>query len=405
MAHLAITAVTGLLTLLSLDPWPTSRPVEGKLPAQDELAAIEVDGLLLQETKQGLKDVRLVDEVGQEVPYALVILSPGPYKSVPMKMISHQTTKTGSEWLFFFKDHKNYANAGYGLGTIRFKTTDVPRQLKFWGSHDNKTWELMEEKTVYPVNGEQIWDLRNTTQGPYVKLTETAEKKPEKPMEVVEVTLSIQKIYPSDEMVFDLRLIDHKKESSLQEVEWWEIDLGENYGIMKGLMLEAPHTDFNYRFMLHISHDGKEWRFHSEVHHDAHTSPETLEEMRFPVANVARYARLTIHYSAGIAFPEGIWKGFSWRTLLVFKNKSSGSYSLYYGNPGANKPIYDTQLILGAFDQYELLPRLTLGPSNPNPNYKKPWVTPQVIFPAVLVLASLCLGALVLSLLRKTPTA
>lgn len=396
-----------LLGIFQTSPWPHRRAVEGTLPPAGDFAAVELDTTLYKEAQPNLRDLRLVDGASQEVPYQIITLSPRKvFQMVKAKVVKQTPTAQGYEHLLDL-DEKDLP---HGKITLKAKVSSFERNLRIWGSEDGQVWKELNQWSLSPLEGVQSREQKYyTTTARYLKITETVEggKFKVPPIEIVEAAVEAEKTVPGEALFFDIQILSQKEvQNASQKTTQWDLDLGSEHLPLNGLELKIEKEKFSRYVKVESSIDGQEWRF---VNSATLTAPS--KEHPFPYQRLSfstsrdflRYLRLNIEHGDDVPLPVTEIKGYQWRQWLVFKRQGSGPYFVYFGKPGASAPQYDWQPFSEIEKQLPSLTKMSLGPTQPNADYKKPLVTPRLFFILALVFVTVVLGILILSLLRRAP--
>ncbi len=404
-----LATLLGLLLLgaFQTSPWSHRRAVEGTLPPSGDFAAIELDTTLYKEAEPNLRDLRLVDGASQEVPYKMITLSPRKVsQTIKAQVIKQTPTAQGYEHLLDLGENP----FPHWKIILKVKVPGFERNLRIWGSKEAQVWNELNALSLSPIDGIQSREQKYyTTEVRFLKITETAEggKFKVPPIAIVEASVEGEKTAPGEALFFDVQILSQKEvQKASQKTTQWDLDLGSDHLPLDGLELKIEQEKFSRYAKVESSANAQEWRFLNSATLAAPSKEYPFPYQRFPFSrarDLPRYLRLNIERGDDVPLPVTEIKGYQWRQILVFKNQSPGPYFVYFGRPSTSAPQYDWKPFADVEKRLPDLAKLSLGPTQQNPDYKKPFITPRFFFIMALVFVTVVLGILILSLLRRAP--
>ena len=363
-------------------------------------------------TKGQFADVRVIDGQGREAPY---LLSQSQISSSPImsaRLIGLTSTLNGSTEFIADMGGSNTVYSALELN-IRPDSLNFRSQVHVYSAGsllpiESSAWSLVTaDGFIFRVTDPST----GTVSGKYsVSIPATASRYlkvvisegVEGPVNVLGMNVSrdTQTFIGKSSSTFDATVFNDPKKKTTDVT----IDLGAIGRSSDGVTLNINPVSTNYirRVVVEVSDDMNSWRdvggsSISRVSTSIFNGSSNF--VTYSEVN-ARYIRLSIINddnqplsvvnSVDVSAPLH---------AIVFQADSNNSYSLYYGNPSANHPEYDTTQLSSYIDQNNL-PNVMVGPQSENTSYIAPAgpVVPfteknKYLLNTVLVLLVIIIGA------------
>jgi Protein of unknown function (DUF3999) len=402
------------VTIISADfkrsDWQFSKPVEASIAQASGYIRVPLDGETFHRSLRSLADLRIVDDQGSEIPYALFEEREETTEEQFRPKVFNQAVLPGKYSTLTLDLEKEIAN---NTLTLKTKSRNFKRRLEIAGSHDGKQWLVLKNDAyIFDFTGEQKVQLM-TVKYPehryrYLRVRVWNEK--ESPLEIEGATLSLVTTKTPRRVVRPSTLLSREEDSKLK-ASVVVLDLKYEKLPSDFLTIDTPEENFSRRVEIQGSNDQKAWQ--SLLQSDLYrfrTAKYSVEKKTLPFPEARHRYLKVIFYNQDdpplklAAFEvQGIEKD------LIFQFQPGRPYSLYYGNPTAQAPKYDIERVK-SYLSVDSLPSARLGGEDENRDYrpsgpKCPWTETQpVLFWGVLILLVTALGSYILRLMTKVKT-
>lgn len=382
--------------------WSSARPILPGPVSPEGFSALVVDREVFSHSRPGLEDLRILAPDGREVPYVIVTR---PEKiaatSYSPAIINRAVTPKKSQEVTL-----DFGAAGKKTNRLELQIPDLNfrRPVSIFGSDDARQWKLIQSGIfIFDFSGDvHVRKLILTYPENifrYLKLEIGLEK--EKPLTIEGVQLGFEEIQPALEdnyahLAFSMVPSEQAKATDVR------LNLGGDQVPVNTLRFEAKDPEF-YRAVQLYDAKFKQMLAEGVIYRYPSTgAPNENLELTFPEQRLGQCrVRILNHDNQPLTLSGISGRGLS-RTL-VFRPGPSGPLKLYYGNPKANRPLYDLAALFPRLG--ENLPAVgSLGPVLANAEYQAPPPPPRdwsFLIWVALVPAALFLGWLVVRSLRE----
>jgi hypothetical protein len=390
--------------------WQFSKPVE-TTPSNDGYLRVSIDGEVYHRSQRSLADLRLVDNLGKEIPYSIYSQRESTTEeSYEPKIFNRAILPAAYSTLTLDLEKDAESN------TLILKTSNrnFKRRVEIAGSNDRKQWLVLKaDGYIFDFSGDQKIHL-TTIKYPdskfrYLEIKVWNGK--EEPLAIEGARLSRVKTTPARRAVRNVRLHSREEDTKLKATIC-VLDLSYENLPSDMLTIDTPEANFSRMVEIQASNDLKLWgsaeqgdfyRFRTEKYS---VEKKTL---RFPEVR-CRYLKLVIYNHDDPPLKLAAIEVQGVEEDLVCRTETDRSYSLYYGNPQAHAPRYDFERLKN-YLSLETIVRVRLGSETENDSFrpsspKRPWTERQpVLFWGVLILMVFGLGAYIVRLMMKVKTA
>lgn len=394
----------------SLSKWRYVKAVTTSLSIDGEnLIKVVLDAEVYRGSSAGLSDLRVVGEDAAEVPFKITE-SPQPR---PLNPKMRDLGRVPGQNTVFTLD---LGSSGTLHNEVEFQTSDTNfrRDATVEVSDDGVTFTWAAESEVYDFTvGEQDFVARNTrvrypdSTARYLRVK--IDDGDDDPLEVawanlsfVGQTLTQESIWPTKATVISQ---DLERRATLVE-----LDLGGSGIPSSRISLQVPKVNFYRRVDLEAKNDlgdREEWQSiptSGDIY--AYETPKFVGKMLDVTYSEVpfRYLRLVIHNGDDqpVSLERVEVRGL--QRSIVFRAFPGRTYSLYYGNPDAQPPLYDFGRTLSYSDQREYT-QAELRPQTDNPHFlkEKPPVSERFpwLLPSVVTLSAVLIGLMLLAVVRQ----
>lgn len=362
-----------------------------------------------------LRDLRVVDGTGAEVPFKLVVEREAG-QTRPRRVSLFNNAYTQGQYQSFVV---NLGGSGQTHNWIRILTSErnFQKQVEIAGSDDQQNWQVLksdgyifghteprrgfvaqETTLTYPTATFRYLRVKIFSATPF-------------PVSGVEVTEQVASF--AKEVTF--RPAVSQTEDAATQSSVLTLDFGQGGLPTRELTLQTAATNFDRPAELWSSTDGQRWRRIGSGYLFRVAQPKFSGSnltLTYP-ETAARYLRLDIYN--GDDRPLGFTGATARGTLrsVVFNAQRGGQYFLSYGNVNARYPEYDLERLF-PYLEVPAIAGATLGPKHLNPAFVAP-LPPVVPFterypwllPMLLVVVALGLLGLIARFVRqvKPPSA
>ena len=369
-------------------------------------AELTFDSDVFSHATPELRDLRIMDSSGGEVPYKVLLEQEFSSTEFHPIQIINNSFVPGEHTLFIA-----YLGEGGAIhNQLKLITPSVNfrQEVTLEGSNDQTQWlTLTDTGHIYDYSPPKYEFKKQDTTLRYpdstykyvrVKIFNRGEDR------VVVTRAEAYRTVKSaaKEVRYSASVID-RGENAAERTNFIVVDL-ENSGLPSNrLTLSTPDVNFSRDVALEGSNDKDKW--HIVEFRDVIFSFATPNfsgsklSIDYPESNY-RYYRITVFNRddkpiiiAGVEASGLLRK-------LIFNYDPAKSYTLHYGNPSARYPQYDIEALFPYLD-ISFLPKAVLSAEAPNPGFKEivppqkplserlPWLLPSVLAVVVLVLGGL----------------
>ncbi|NTW82448.1 MAG: DUF3999 domain-containing protein [Chlorobiaceae bacterium] len=330
---------------------------------KSSLAVINLDPYRFGDldAKVPFADFRVVSDRREEIPCRVV--SKRPVKritEIPHEMLNLSTTAKGETWAEIQLKEK-----GAMVNALQLVTpdTDYIRQAEVLGSTDGKTWSVIRTAGVlFDINrGEKMQNTRMSfVQSNFPRLALKIINGGEKPLSITDVRALQENESPGESYM--INAIVGKQENDANRKENSVIVRMQTVFPINRLIVETTETNFQRVVTVQKKNESGNWQdvaagtiysFDTPAMHLRQTAVEIPEA-------AAREFRLVFmnHDSPPLTVNRVNGEGF--RRVLVFKIYPGRRFHLFWGNPGADMPVYD---LAGVIEQQNVdqLPEAQFG--------------------------------------------
>jgi hypothetical protein len=389
--------------------WEFFKELEVPQRVGTEYAFFQIDAEIYDASRGKLDDIRIIAPDTQEVPYQIVTKREREKREEFFPKLLNNSYR---------KDYYNSFVLDLGEEppevnevTLLTTSTNFMRRVAVEGGNDQSQWSLlvddayiydfsrnMEERYVdieFPLSNFRFLRIRVFDDG-------------NGPLEITGGTIFRARKESAQTESWPLTIIERTENEDDQTTQM-VLDAGSRGLPIRQLTLDVDSRNYHRHVTIASSIDREKWEpLGSGVifHYDMPEFKKTDNKVSFAENARGRYFRLTIrnYDDAPLKISEVSGSGLVRRVVMPLKQE--GPLTVYFGNPDAKTPRYDLTYRI-QYLETERLPRLALGPRQPNPDYRAPsapWTEEHsyliwVIMAAVIIF----LGALIFNLWRKTP--
>lgn len=396
-----------------LEDWRFEKQIN--LPAISGLEFVEMsfDNDVYANAASGLRDIRIIDGNGREIPYKLVLEKGGVERSSFSVRIFDKSFIPG-QYTSFIAD---LGREGVLHNQIEIRTPSINfrRQVQVEGSRDAQSWATVQAKAIIYdyTDREAGLKTQNTLvrypEGTWRYLKITIYDQGEDPLNILGATVFYEKFeaarqigYPADIVE---RFLDEEHKASR-----YVVDLGSAGLPTNSISLAIAETNFQREVALEGSNNKTDWNI--SVTRDVIFSFDTAKftgsnlTIKYP-ESTWRYLRLTIFNKDNPPLELNRVSVSGIVRKLVFQADPSQTYKLYYGNAAAAYPQYDIERYF-AYLELGALPIASLAAQAVNPSFVEKLPPPPPLterfpwlLPSVLGLIGFFLGFMVFRLFRQ----
>jgi hypothetical protein len=390
----------------SPDAWAFRKPVSVPALSQPSFVELRLDGDVMREAAPTLADLRLRDDTGGDVPYAVRRREKrGASVTRESPMLDLVTTREGSV-RFVLDAGPDRKPHGRVRLSVREQARNFRVPVRVEIADDGRAWRLVREAGfIYRVEGETKTADTSVpypvTTARWLRLTMGSEKGHALPLAGAAIVIGDA---AREEDRIPAALVERDAES-MRRTTRVVLDLRSRRPADR-VDLDVGERTFHRVVLVEAGDDRKTWRWVgsgaiSGV--DVAGIRERLSSVRFP-QTAARYLRLTIQNLDEPALTVAGARVFAVKRALVFEAVPGRTYVLDYGNPAAIAPREDARVPPLLADP---LPTATLGATRPVPApTSSPWLASRLFATwATTAMAGLVLGSLGWRMARGLRTA
>jgi len=385
--------------------WQAWRPINTSVTSEPALVRFELPIAVYGSAQLDLADVRIIDDSGQEVPFAIDLAQqPQPSQVWNYAALSDVGFVPGSY---------TQAVADVGAGrvlhnTLRLDIAESESDFFEWvaidASDDRETWRIVRERVpIYRFRSDGL-EGRQTVTFPETSSrwlrVRILDGKQRFPIDGVTVSREVEARVEREPLAATVTLNPHSPERK----SWWDADLGVAAVPVTSVAFEATQPAFHRPITVSVSDDGATW---TEVAQGDIYRESGSEEVSVDVPEGrGRYWRVTV-FNRNDAPIEGLRvRLLTTPRYVAFRQMPGHSYYMLYGNSRVTAPDYDF-VLLTSRDQRDAAPVVHAGPQSDNTAYQspEPWTERNAwVLWVALLAAVVIVGALAIRSMRTPPT-
>jgi Protein of unknown function (DUF3999) len=385
--------------------WRYWRPIE--LPATDSvrLAGLSLPQDVYLRAKTSLPDIRLIDDAGNEVPFARYAREGSTISSnLPTEILENSFSRGDyTQVVVNLGESAPFHNAV----EIHTGESDFIEWVSIEASDDAHQWRTVEERApifrFQQQNREGTQTVRyspNNARYLRIRVLDGEKKFPIDSAQVFSNTVEAPERSFLDESIVDEPTGQHAGENS------WRVDMGTPALGLQEVRFAVNPAEFIRAVNISVSDDGNDWRpvAHGEIYRFLRDS--TAEEhLRVDVPGdvTGRYWRITVVNGNDAPLPGVIPSLYITPVHIVFEQQPGRSYRLIYGQSRATAPQYDLARRINA-EQEDVAGVGQLGAEQETSNYAdpRPWTEKnRYLMWVAMGLAVLLLGYSAVRSLRR----
>jgi hypothetical protein len=391
--------------------WQFSKPLKTDAAQSSGYSRFSLDGQAFHHSLTSLADLRIIDDLGKEVSYALLEERESTTQEQYSPKIFNRAVLPGKYSTLTLDLEKEIAN---NTLTLKTKSRNFKRRVEIAGSSDGKQWFVLKDDAyIFDFSGEQKVQLTTVkySETRYRYLQVKVWNGPEPPLELEGASLSrVTTITPRRVTRASTHL--SREEDPKLKATVCVLDLSYQNLPSDFLILETPEENFSRLVEVQGSNDQKIWQTQAQSEfYRFRTAKYSVEKktLLYPEAR-HRYLKVIVYNHDDPPLKLGAFEVQGIEKHLIFQFDRSRQYSLYYGNANAQAPQYDIQRVKN-YLSVDSLPRALLEGQKDNHDYrprgrKRPWTETQpVLFWGVLILLVAGLGTYIVRLMTKVKTA
>jgi hypothetical protein len=398
-----VLAETALLGAFEPTQWRYRSRIE--IPAGAELVSVRVARDIYARSRPGLPDLRAVRET-EEVPFVLEARSGSTQETARDAETVNKEVVPGAGLRITLDLGQEIKHSRVRLQTPE---TNFRELVRIETSNDNRSWASVREDAWifhFAQDGRSVGvlsiDYPASTRR-YVRVSVPGWRKPDS---ISGASALYHELRPAElELIASLKA--HASDEPATKSTKYDFDLGIEGLPHDRLRVEAGQSFFHRAVELETSKDGNEWvRLGSGV---IYRLPGVSSETVIFPETYNRYLRLRVfnedNQPVGIALAHISTVA----RYVTFESTTRAPYWLFYGNPAADRPVYDLGMILARRSSEPV--RASVGATEQNSAYqpppepRKPWTDryPAVLY-TILGAAVLGMGYVTLRFLRRVMT-
>lgn len=355
--------------------WKYSRPIE--LPAADStrLVSLPLPQDVYSRAAPGLADLRVIDDLGAEAPYALH----GPQEAsqfVPAftPKILENSFSPGN-YTQIVLNLGNY-NTFHNSARIETYETEFMEWVEIDASDDAQVWRIVQERApIFRFSQEGHAGTNVVRYSPnnarYLRLRilDGGKRFP-----VYRVEIVVNPVTKPEREPFEVKLFPAKPTSRNQSA--WSADLGTGSAPLREVRFQVGPGEFVREVTLQSSRDGSQWFFvgTSEIFRFTQANHQ-CEELSVPISGTPeRYFRVEIANGNDKPLEGVIPTMYIAAQRIVFEQQPGRNYRLLYGQSQAKPPQYDLARRVGR-QQMDRALTVHAGPEEATANWAdpRPW--------------------------------
>lgn len=386
--------------------WRYSRPIEVPLTDSVRLAGLVLPQDLYLHAQTALPDLRIIDDTGNEVPYARYVRqgSTGS-RNLPTEILENSYAPGDyTQIVLSVGPSAPFHNAV----EINTPESDFIEWVSVEASDDAHQWRIVEDRA--PIFRFQRQNREGTQSVHYstnnaryvrVRVLDGDRKFPVASAQVVYDTVETP-----ERSFLEAEIVDDPDKRAGENA--WRVDLGTPALGVQEVRFAVNPAEFIRAVEISASDDGTTWKpvAHGEIYRFQRESTEE-EHLRVDVPGeiTGRYWRITVENGNDAPLPGVIPSLYITPVHLVFEQHPGRSYRLLYGESLATAPQYDLLGRINASEE-DAAAVAQLGAEEETSNYAdpRPWTERnRYVLWIVMGIAVLLLGASAIRSLRKGP--
>ncbi|MGE0884995.1 MAG: DUF3999 family protein [Blastocatellales bacterium] len=376
---------------------------------------VELDGKVFASAQSDLRDLRVVDQTGGEVPSKTIIQrEESDIETISVEMLDRALDANGnSSFTLDLGDNPQRHN----LIELESESRNFSRQVKIETSDDNRRW------TVVRSDG-YIFDFSRDTTAQFLEVSYPISTKRyvrvtivngrEQPIEISDASVQFsaeqEEVLTSWPVSIKSHAIDQKLKATV-----FDLDLGYAKVPTSRIELQTAAKNFHRHIEIEGSHQtgdeqgtGRQYWASvgsGEIYSVSlnHANRQHLQ-IDFPESRY-RFLRVKIFHYDDQPLEFTGFKVSGHPRRLLFQRQAGKSYRLFYGNAEAAAPRYDLEQ-LSSYLELSKLPVIGLGEEHnqvPEIQTRQPWLDKQPMWLwATLTTAALLLGWMIFRLAKMT---
>lgn len=374
-----------------------------------KLVAFTLDNEVFENAKEGLSDLRIIDNNGKEIAYKLTVETSKQSSELFNVSISNLGSVPGQFTQLVLDLNK--AGILHNSVTLSTSSRDFRRQVEVEASNDGTNWLLVKKASdgVYIYDYSLDFKAQNTTvsypESTYRFLRLKIMDNGEEPVKITGATVKYNVLKTAKEIGYKPKVLE-KAEDKEKRANVYVLDFGAK-GIPSGqVTFKSPDGNFNREVLVEGSNDNNSW---SQVGRDVIFNYQTpkfngeKKTINYSETNF-RYLRLTFYNRDNQPVSISDFAASGTLRKVLFQMEPSVKYNLYYGNSDARFPEYDLESYVAYLDTNNVTDAV-LGSQVKNGSFvgkipaKKPLSERNpYLLPGVLGVMVLVLGGMVLRL-------
>lgn len=390
--------------------WRFYKPVEVTAATGGAYFRLSIDGETFHRSQASLADLRLIDQQGREVPFALFEERETTTEEIYAPKIFNKAVLPRRYSTLTLDLEKEVAN---NTLTLKTKSQNFKRRVEVAGSHDGKQWFVLKDDAyIFDFSGEQKVQLTTVKypENRYRYLQVKVWNGGEPPLQLEGASLSFVTTTTPARVTRPSTILSREEDPKLK-ASVCVLDLGYQNLPSDLLTIETPEENFSRLVEVQGSNDLKSWQNQAQSEfYRFRTARYAVEKktLRFPEGR-HRYLKVVVYNHDD---PPLKLTGFEVRGIekrIIFRLEPGRQCALHYGNPAAHAPRYDIERVK-SYLTVEALPKAQLGAEQENRDYRpagpeRPWTETQpILFWGVLILLVGGLGTYIVRLMTRVKT-
>jgi len=386
------------------EKWRYSKEI--RVTGSQRLTSFSLDNQVYEHAKEGMADLRIIDNSGEEVKYKMTIESgQKTIETIPVA-IRDLGIKVGENTQFIV----DLGRGGILHNSITIQTSSVNfrRQVEVEASDDLANWLLVKKQSEgayiydysldFKAKNTTVYYPQSTARYLRIKILDMGEE----PIKVTGASV-INDIYISSRTAtYDPKLLEEKNDQE-KGTSTYLLDLGAKGIPSNKITFGTKEVNFNREVLIEGSNDNNNF---TKLGSDVIFSYQTPRfngakaSITFGEGNF-RYLKLTVFNRDNAALALSDFAVFGTVRKVIFEYAPGGTYRLFYSNPGARYPDYDIESYLQYFNSSDVSTTV-LGSEQENSSFvpekaKEKPLTERYPFllPGILVVGVLILGTMI----------
>jgi len=381
--------------------WHYSRQIELVSTSATRLVSVTIPPDLYLHAQPGLGDIRVIDDPGTEVPYALFVRE-GSTNAVPVPTTIHENSFAPGLYTQVVLDAGEKApfhNRVY----IETSETDFIEWVHVEASDDAHVWRIVQERAPifrFQREGREGKQTVNYSEN-NARYLRIQILRPEKQFPVNGASILYKTVDLPERAPFDAKFVADSSAPAGSAA--WRIDLGAPAPSPAEIRFAVGLAEFVRNVEISASENGADWEdaARGEIYR-FHRGDAIDEQLTVPISGdwQFRYWRVTILNGDDAALPVVAPALYITPRHIVFEQQPGRNYRLLFGQSEAKQPRYDLSRRINS-KQEEAAIVGGFGPEEINPDYSdpRPWTEQHAVF--LWVVLGVAMAALAYSALRS----